>query len=296
MEPFKQFINTIFRKSITFTDIFNERIITFNNKVYPKFGNVVILAGGAGSGKGFVTSNLIGLEGKILDVDNLKKIALKAPKFRQKVKKETGHDIKDLDLKNPENVSLLHRIVGITFGIPKKQQQTLIAGILTKDKNRKPNIIFDVTLKNITKLHNITSMLEDAGYDKKHIHIVWVINKVDVAWKHNLTRDRVVPKDIFMDTHRGAALTMKNIIDSGSKLKQYMDGDFWLAFNKVGTEAANWKDGDAEVKKSANGGGYIKTADFINIKKAGKQITSSKDISQRILDKIKEYVPKSDNW
>ena len=30
-----------------------EKLITFGKKAYPKFGNVVILAGGAGSGKGF---------------------------------------------------------------------------------------------------------------------------------------------------------------------------------------------------------------------------------------------------
>lgn len=31
----------------------DEALITFGGKAYPKFGQVVILAGGAGSGKGF---------------------------------------------------------------------------------------------------------------------------------------------------------------------------------------------------------------------------------------------------
>ena len=31
-----------------------EALITFGGKPYPKFGNIVILAGGAGSGKGFI--------------------------------------------------------------------------------------------------------------------------------------------------------------------------------------------------------------------------------------------------
>lgn len=45
----------------TFTDYFKplteaetmlqEALITFGGKAYPKFGNIVILAGGAGSGK-----------------------------------------------------------------------------------------------------------------------------------------------------------------------------------------------------------------------------------------------------
>ena len=35
-------------------DVLIEKLITFGGKAYPKFGNVVIMAGGAGSGKGFV--------------------------------------------------------------------------------------------------------------------------------------------------------------------------------------------------------------------------------------------------
>ena len=37
-----------------------EKLITFANKAYPKFGNVIIMAGGAGSGKGFVKDKLVG--------------------------------------------------------------------------------------------------------------------------------------------------------------------------------------------------------------------------------------------
>ena len=36
-----------------------EKLIVFNNKPYQPFGNIVIMAGGAGSGKGFVKDNLI---------------------------------------------------------------------------------------------------------------------------------------------------------------------------------------------------------------------------------------------
>ena len=45
-----------------------EALITFGGKAYPKFGNVVIMAGGAGSGKGFVKDNLVGIEGFTFDV------------------------------------------------------------------------------------------------------------------------------------------------------------------------------------------------------------------------------------
>ena len=41
-------------------EVLLEKLITFGGKAYPKFGNIVIMAGGAGSGKGFVKDKLVG--------------------------------------------------------------------------------------------------------------------------------------------------------------------------------------------------------------------------------------------
>jgi hypothetical protein len=88
-----------------------EKLITFGKKAYPKFGNVVILAGGAGSGKGFQLEKLLGIEGKVFDVDHLKQLAIKSEMFAKRIKDETGQDIKNYDLKNPDNVSKLHDVL-----------------------------------------------------------------------------------------------------------------------------------------------------------------------------------------
>ena len=48
-------------------------LITIGGRAYPNYGQVLMLAGGAGSGKGFQLQNVIGLRGKVLDVDNFKK-------------------------------------------------------------------------------------------------------------------------------------------------------------------------------------------------------------------------------
>lgn len=50
----------------------DEKLMIFGKKAYPQFNNVLILAGGAASGKGFVTQKLIGMEGVVLDVDRVK--------------------------------------------------------------------------------------------------------------------------------------------------------------------------------------------------------------------------------
>ncbi|UQJ94981.1 hypothetical protein IANJMKHF_00075 [Klebsiella phage CPRSA] len=104
-------------------------------------------------------------------------------------------------------------------------------------EDRKPNLIFDVTLKGMSKLASIARDVETLGYKKENVHIVWVMNDVHIAMQQNQKRDRVVPKEILMDTHEGAALTMAKILNMGDSLKQYMDGDIWISFNKVGVDS-----------------------------------------------------------
>lgn len=61
--------------------IINEaKVVTFDGKVNPNFGHAVIMAGGAGSGKGFALKNIIMLQGKTFDVDELKQLYVKGAK------------------------------------------------------------------------------------------------------------------------------------------------------------------------------------------------------------------------
>ena len=105
----------------------SEKLITFAKKAYPKFGNIVIMAGGAASGKGFIKDRLIGLEGFTFDVDALKTLAAKTPAIIKKVKDEYGVDLVALgaNLKNDENVGKLHQIIGEYLGLDDKRTQAL---------------------------------------------------------------------------------------------------------------------------------------------------------------------------
>lgn len=264
-----------------------EALITFNKKAYPKFGNVVILAGGAGSGKGFVKEKLLGIEGKSIDVDELKALVMGSTKLAKKIKDETGHDVEEFDLRTSDDVSRLHSIVKM-YKLDSKMNKKLFNSVVLQPKDKKPNLIFDVTLKDITKLNNITLSISDLGYDRNNIHIVWVVNRVEVAKIQNAKRSRVVPEDILIDTHKGASSTMKDILDMGTNLKKYMDGDIWFAFNSVGE--------DTEIDKSGNGGSYIKTANYVKVKETGKAQKSSKELTKEIYDKIAEYTPKLNDW
>lgn len=301
MQKFTQFAeeqNFLYEEAETLL----EKLITFGGKAYPKFGNVVIMAGGAGSGKGFVLGNLVGVEGKVLDVDALKTMASKTPVIQKRVKDEMGVDLANLagNLKDPENVSKLHGIIGDYLKLDKRVNKALYRGIMTAAPDRKPNLIFDVTLKDLQKLQNITRQVSQLGYDKQNIHIVWVVNDIEIAQKQNLARDRVVPPEILVNTHRGAANTMGDIINMGKSLQRYMDGDIVFAFNKVDADAVLVKSKQAGqkigMKKATKGGSYIKDANYFYVKRKGKAPVSVKNLEDDIKRKIKSYVPKGVDW
>ena len=289
MKKFNHFITEQELMQNTAEDLM-EKLITFGGKAYPKFGNIVIMAGGAGSGKGFVLNKLVGVEGKVFDVDELKRLASKTPAIKKRVKKELGVDIEALgkDLKNPDNVSKLHDIIANFLGADKGKERMFYRTVLTAPADRKPNIIFDMTFKEITKLEKVANDASKLGYDKKNVHIVWVVNDIEVAQAQNAKRARRVPSEILINTHRGAANTMGDIINMGNKLKKYMGGDIVFAFNKVGV--------DANLATSGKGGSYVKDANYFYVKKQGKAPTSIDKLDKDIRRKIKGYVPKNVEW
>jgi hypothetical protein len=309
-----------------FQDI-TEQMITLGGKAYPKFGNVVIMAGGGGSGKGFILGSLLGMEGKVFDVDELKKLASKAPKIVKTAKDEYGVDIQKLasNLGNPQNVSDLHDVFG---GAPAKslggktgmnvggrKEALMFASIIAAPAERKPNLIFDTTLANPGKLKSLAEQLTNLGYERKNIHIVWVVQDLKVAYALNKKRERMVPLVALFGTHKGAATTMKEVMKMGEGLSKMIDGDIVLVFNKVEMKAEDKPvlgpsaGKDSELikstlpKKSVFGrkpstGSYIAkgSATIEYIKNQGETIKTLDQFKAGILDKIKAYVPRDSGW
>lgn len=280
MRSFKQFCEDVMQV--------DEKLITFGKKAYPKFGQIVILAGGAGSGKGFVLDKLLGIEGNVLDVDALKALAIGSTKLSKRIKDETGVDLKDLSLKDPENVKKIHELLADIYGITKANQRRVMSGALAAPADRKPNLIFDVTLKDLSKLETITRNAQELGYDKKNVHVVWVLNDLEVAQEQNRNRDRVVPDEILLVTHEGVSITMARMMDMGSSLSKYLDGDMYIAFNKKGV--------DTKIKTSDTGGFYIEDANYLQIKKVGKRVMSRNDLAKEVNNKIRKYTPDTPVW
>ena len=261
-----------------FENMLMEKLITFNGKVYPKYNNVVVMCGGGGSGKGFVVSNVLGIDAKSLNVDDLKETLIKFKDdnpLSQKFKSKYGKYLSDVDLSNGKECSWLHELVEAN-GFAKKMYNKLFRS--EYHKKDKTNLLFDVTLKNYPKLEDISGLCLIGGYKPENTHMVWVLNDFENSRKANQHRDRRVPEDILRKTHSGCADTVKNILNKTDSLG-YVNGDVWIYFGSTFT-------GDAKLVNSPNGGKYLEDFCVVKVKDAGKPL---KDYEELMNIKVKLY-------
>ena len=224
--------------------ILTEAAVYVGGQPPPKFGNVVVMAGGAASGKGTVLNNLILMQGRVFDPDALKSTAMKLASFAPHLQKylPKGYDAKEVlgrknPLADPEVVGAMHATIK-DLKWDTTVQQLVFAAL--GDKSRLPNLIFDTTLASPTKLKDICAKCLSFDYDIKNIHLVWVLQPVEIALKQNASRARQVPQKILMGTHTGAAKSMASVIADAEKVQEYMDGEIWIVFNS-GKDDMAWE-------------------------------------------------------
>jgi len=281
-------------------DQIDEKIIQLGKKLYPLNNNVVLFAGGSGSGKGFVKDNLLGIEGKVFDADELKSMFLRNVKLRKELKDIYGFDVDGFDFKNPDHVDKLHMIIK-NKGVPENRIEAFKQGVLSLQN--KPNIIFDTTLSDFLKFNYIIQNVISMGYTKENIHIVWVLTDYETALQNNKNRSRVVSDVIFDAIHKGVSRTMKDILNMSDNLDSLMDGDIHLVFNNPNEDTKDVRP-DGFTKPSKKGlktfgdtnPHYVKEANYIKLKEAGRPLKGYNEISQEIIDKINRYVPSMTKW
>ena len=274
--------------------ILEEALIQLANQKDSHFGQVVILAGGAGSGKGTILKNLLDIKGKVFDVDELKSWMTRIPEWRKELQKALpGVDLDKPDwLSNPDNVSTAHGVAK-KLGIEGRQKNTVFDSVMLADPRRKPNLIFDVTLKEYSKLEDIIKYVTDAGYQKQNVHIVWVLSEMTAAIKNNASRTRQVKEDILIDTHEGASATMAEIVKNGALLRGKLDGNIVVAFNTVRLEGVS---DTTIIEKEVSGrrkkASYISKAIYVFLKKRGQPVLSLKDLKEELRNKLLDSVTK----
>ncbi len=273
------------------------------------YGQIVFLAGGAASGKGFAKDNFMHVEKfKVRDVDEMKVAFQKLDNLGsftledllQKYGKNISdadmqiiHDtviskglsLKNLNLKTPEHVYALHVLVRATGA----KDKTLDLMLDSAKKGILPNIIFDTTFADMGDVNKYVPKLIEIGYEPKNIHITWVLQNYDVSITLNAKRPRVVPADVHLKTHIGAARTMFGLVTGG--LPENVDGGFYVVLNNKENTIYFTDKKTGEHYKNAKGDPVIKSFTYLTLKKPGQPMTTEADVKKQLFDWIKANVP-----
>jgi hypothetical protein len=143
--------------------------------------------------------------------------------------------------------------------------------------------------------------------------MVWVLTDYEIAVKNNAGRGRVVPSDILLQTHNGAANTMFNIIkNKGKKLAvngqievilnnrsntiMYKPGDTSKSGQKLTKKGvANRTSGKyGDNKKNTKPLGVIKDFTYLTIKDRGKENKTTDEIMKKLYHWIINNIPEND--
>jgi len=268
------------------------------------YGQIVFLAGGAGSGKGFASSNFMEKSKfKVRDVDELKKAAIKLAKA-----KGDNPDIASTNLGNADDVFKLHQYVKDKGW----KDETLTMLLNGAAQGKLPNILFDVTMKDIGDITEVMPSLLEVGYEPKNVHVVWVLTDFYIAVQQNAERERRVPYEILLKTHEGAANTVTDMLRGKFKvLGGHVNGEMYVILgghaNTVLMTDLDTKDtikgqdkfkqlkGKPIVRKgkfSNKEEFVIKSFKYIKLKEAGQSMKKSIEFEKEMLgwDELRNFI------
>lgn len=246
-----------------------DKMIKFDGELSPKFGWCCIMSGGAGSGKGFVQKQVMDFDARVLDVDELKKLYVKAINSdKTTLGRNTNIAKRYYDFKNPDDVEELHYA---TKKYGKEQRNIYTTGSAVDDIRRLVNITFDITGKDTEETLTICRDMKRLGYK---IMFVWVLTNREEAMVRNLMRDRVVPDSIFHQIHNAVNAAVPKFLQSSSA--NIID-DAWLVFSSLGHAGG---DSDALKALAANRA--------VELKKTSHGFEIDDELLKRITDTLGE--------
>ena len=268
----------------TFEQLDEKLIIVGKGK---RYGQIMFVAGGAGSGKGFAIDNFLeGDKFKVKDPDEIKKAFQKIAKEKNKYP-----EIQGLDLTKPDDVFKLHMFVKKMGTAGKLLNNLLKDAEVSAKKGTLPNLLFDRTMKDMEDINEILPQLDAAGYERKNMHLTWVLTNYKVAVKNNLdpARGRVVPEDILLQTHTGAAKTVYSILKG--KTNAGIKGDVNVILNNR-ENTIPFVDAEGKpVKASGSKQIVIKDFTYLNMKKQGKPFNNEASVQKQLYHWVKKNVP-----
>ena len=189
-----------------------DKVVKFNGEMFPKFGWAVILMGGGGSGKGSAYKKLIPIEGKYMNIDDLKE----NPKFWDIVNRKSGMTYKQ---------EINGRIYDKSGG------KVTVDDILSMGKA--PTISVDK--KNKEGRDKLQAMLKDPSHTENIHQALKPLNTIikqdarDAGKYANpdrlKTRGRSIPEEVLLKAHRKVINTARELF--ASPLLDDID-NFWV--------------------------------------------------------------------
>lgn len=222
-------------------NIFEKQIITPPKT--PNEGQVIVMAGAAGSGKNYTIQKYtdINQKFKVLDIDEIKFLILKSDKIFNRFKKflkdvEAPYaDFTDSDLKSKSIlkdtifVDYLYEFMNLT-GIPRNRLGVFLrAG---QNKDRLPNVLLNTTFSNTSALDEKLLVLLESGYRPENVHLIWVFASREKSMARNLTRDRTVSDEYLERSFMDSLKNIKSFVTGGvGDLNKKIKGKMWAVIN-----------------------------------------------------------------
>jgi hypothetical protein len=157
------------------------------------------------------------------------------------------------------------------------------------EKGQLPNLIFDSTFKEVEDMTNVLPKLFEAGYEPKNIHVSWVLTNYQIAIKNNKSRARVVPEDILLATHAGAAQTVYNLVTTA--MPTSVQGGIYVILNNPENTIFIVDPKTNKPYKDKKGNPVIKDFKYLTLKEPGKPAKKELDVKKQLLTWIKDNVP-----
>lgn len=228
-----------------------DKQVKFGGEVNPKYGWCVIYAGGPASGKSSSAAYNVPIVGKKIDVDEFKSLENKLqvvtndnipkntiePGFVKKFEngkyyreilnsEKIGGDIRKMNMGDPDYVSTAHEILDPLTDKIKASMRNIGK---YNSQERLPNIIFDQTSKNASKVLRMVNEVKQYGYK---VAIIWVLTDMSKnfdAFTERGNHGRKMDPSLFMDIHPQVIKAMLSVFENPEMLSQL--DEFWVIHN-----------------------------------------------------------------
>ena len=187
----KESIRKILREEI----IKEEKVVNFNSPT----NNFVVIAGGPGAGKSFITQNLINL-------DNVKNFNV--DQVRVMTAKKLWGDEWGENISTPEGYQ---KILDMTFTTsdPRNLTVKFLKQFLEYERNQPVNVVYDAGGGQEQVMKDVHELAKDNGFNTTLVH---VRTPLELAQIRNDERPRSLPDDMVAQYHQKVKDNMRNMI------------------------------------------------------------------------------------